>query len=589
MSEVLEAREPSARYLEAVQPALVRRFELLATAPGGVARLRELVLSLAVQGKLVPQDPSDETASSLLQRIHEEKDVLVAAGKIKRDKVSPTVAIDEAPFDLPDTWLWTKLGAVAKKITDGTHHSPANFAAGDFKYLSAKNIKSWGIDLTDVTYVPAAVHREIYSRCDPEPGDILYIKDGATTGVLTINTLREQFSLLSSVGVVKPSCGLASEYLALLMRSPFFYQAMRDGMTGVAITRVTLSKLGAALVPLPPLAEQARIVARVDELMRLCDALEAKGRLEAEQHARLLGTLLGTLTDSSTPEELAANWQRVADHFDLLLDRPEAVDALEQTILQLAVRGLLVPQDAADVPAQELSVQIQRLRKSRRKITPPDSDAIADAGVELPSGWSWCSVDQVSADDETAITDGPFGANLKTEHYIEAEGFRVIRLQNIGAGVFRDEHRAYIDEERYNRLIRHAAHAGDIVVAGLVDESIRCCIVPEGVGAAIVKADCYRFAVHENVSTEYLCLYLCSETAHRFASAHHHGLTLTRIGLGNFRSVPVPLPPAGEQRRIVARVNELRRFCAGLRLLLDRGRYAQAALAEALIDQSLPA
>ena len=91
--------------------------------------------------------------------------------------------------------------------------------------------------------------------------------------------------------------------------------------------------------PLPPLTEQSRIVARVEELMRLCDALEAKGRLEAEQHARLLGALLGTLTDSATPEELAANWQRVADHFDLLLDRPEAVDALEQTILQLAVRG----------------------------------------------------------------------------------------------------------------------------------------------------------------------------------------------------------------------------------------------------------
>ena len=240
-------------------------------------------------------------------------------------------------------------------------------------------------------------------------------------------------------------------------------------MSGTANVSLTVKKIEGVPIPLIPIAQQQHL----HDLMRLCDALEAKGRLEAEQQARLLGTLLGTLTDSSTPEELAANWQRVADHFDLLLDRPEAVDALEQTILQLAVRGLLVPQDAADVPAQELSVQIQRLRKSRRKITPPDSDAIADAGVELPSGWSWCSVDQVSADDETAITDGPFGANLKTEHYIEAEGFRVIRLQNIGAGVFRDEHRAYIDEERYNRLIRHAAHAGDIVVAGLVDESIR--------------------------------------------------------------------------------------------------------------------
>lgn len=378
-------------------------------------------------------------------------------------------------------------------------------------------------------------------------------------------------------------------YLNLALQSRLAFDQAANGATGIAQKTVPLSVLRSLRLPLPPLAEQARIVARVDELMRLCDALEDKGRLEAEQHARLLGTLLGTLTDSGTPEELAVNWQRVADRFDLLIDRPEAVDALEQTILQLAVRGLLVPQDAGDVSAEELSVAIQSSRKSKRKITSPDSDAIAEAGLDLPIGWVWCSVDQVSADDETAITDGPFGANLKTEHYIESEGFRVIRLQNIGAGVFRDEHRAYVDEDRYNRLQRHAAFPGDIVVAGLVDDSIRCCIVPEGIGPAIVKADCYRFAVHERISAAYICLYLCSETAHQFASAHHHGLTLTRIGLGNFRSIPVPLPPAGEQRRIVARVSALRRLCADLRMRLVQERATQVALADALVDRALVA
>jgi type I restriction enzyme S subunit len=104
----------------------------------------------------------------------------------------------------------------------------------------------------------------------------------------------------------------------------------------------------------PPLAEQSRIVTRVEELMRLCDALEAKGQLEAAQHAQLVSTLLATLTDSATPEALTENWQRLAIHFDTLLDRPEAVDALEQTILQLAVRGQLVPQDPADEPASVL-------------------------------------------------------------------------------------------------------------------------------------------------------------------------------------------------------------------------------------------
>ncbi|MFZ4482267.1 MAG: hypothetical protein ACOYNZ_20510, partial [Rhodoferax sp.] len=243
---------------------LLSNLNLLATAPGGVARLRELILTLAMQGKLVAQDPSDEPASELLKKIRAEKDRLIAAGKIKRDKPLAGIAEDEQLFGLPKGREWVRLGSAAKKITDGTHHSPASFSTGDFKYLSAKNIKTWGIDLSDVTYVPTSVHDEIYARCDPEIGDILFIKDGATTDILTINTLAEPFSLLSSVGVIKASCGLTSEWLARVMRSPFFYGAMRAEMTGVAITRVTLSKLGVALIPLPPLTEQSRIVTRVE-------------------------------------------------------------------------------------------------------------------------------------------------------------------------------------------------------------------------------------------------------------------------------------------------------------------------------------
>ena len=557
---MLQAREPSARYLEAVQPALVRRIELLATAPSGVARLRELVLSLAVQGKLVPQDPRDETASSLLQRIHEEKAGLVAAGKIKRDKVSPTVAVDEAPFELPDTWLWTRLGAVAKKITDGTHHSPANFAAGDFKYLSAKNIKSLGIDLTDVTYVPASVHREIYSRCDPEPGDILYIKDGATTGVLTINTLREQFSLLSSVGVVKPSCGVSSEYLALLMRSPFFYQAMRDGMTGVAITRVTLSKLGAALVPLPPLAEQARIVARVDELMRLCDALEAQGRLEAAQHARLLGTLLGTLTDSSTPEELAANWQRVADHFDLLLDRPEAVDALEQTILQLAVRGLLIPLDASHEPADRWVGRMNTNRAHRR--TAAATPTLADTNRPgLPAGWCVTNVGSVAecldyirrpikkADREASCWSVPYyGANGQVgwidEHLFDEDLVLVVEDETF---IGRTKPFSYV--VRGKSWVNNHAHVLR-PLGGLSANFLNLCL------------ERYDF------------IPLTSGTTNR--------RKLTQPGLLNAEFMIGPLE---EQARILARVTELRRLCVDLRQRLTASQTTQSQLAAAMVNE----
>lgn len=583
MSAVLEAQEPTARYLDAAQPALVRQFELLATAADGASRLRELILTLAVQGRLVPQDPSDEPAAALLRRIQEEKDRQVAAGKLKRDKVNPTVAMKDAPYALPDSWVWSRLGAVAKKITDGTHHSPANFATGDFKYLSAKNIKSWGIDLTDVTYVPSSVHQEIYSRCDPEYGDILYIKDGATTGVLTVNTLTEQFSLLSSVGVVKPSCGVTSAYLALLMRSPFFYQAMRDGMTGVAITRVTLSKLGAALVPLPPLAEQARIVARVDELMRLCDALEDKGWLEAEQHARLLGALLGTLTDSSTPEELGANWQRVADHFDLLLDRPEAVDALEQTILQLAVRGLLVSQDPSDEPAAVLLAKIRTEKDrliadgkiKRDKVLPEVDDYVAP--FVLPAGWAWARFPELGVfgrgkskhrpRNDPALFNPPIYPLVQTGEVARAKG------------TILEYHSKYSELGLAQSRLWPAGTLCITIAANIADAAVLgfdACFPDSVVG--FVPASCLG-------GTAYFQAFL--ETAKTDLVKFAPATAQKNINLEILESLLVPLPPKREIERIVARVNELRRLCADLRQRMDCARTTQVALAEALINQAL--
>jgi type I restriction enzyme S subunit len=157
-------------------------------------KLRQKILDLAIRGKLVPQDSNDEPASVLLDRIRAEKERLMAEGKIKRSKKSKTSDAShyqnfEPPFEIPDNWEWVKISNILTKITDGTHHSPTSFPVGKYKYVTAKNIKSEGIDLTNISFVDEAVHNEIYARCNPEYGDILYIKDGATTGVVTLNTL----------------------------------------------------------------------------------------------------------------------------------------------------------------------------------------------------------------------------------------------------------------------------------------------------------------------------------------------------------------------------------------------------------------
>ena len=558
---------------------LLSNFNLLATATGGVTRLRELILTLAVQGKLVPQNPADEPASVLLKKIRAEKDLLIAEGKIKRDKPLGAIGDKDKPFDLHQGWEWVRLGSVTKKITDGTHHSPANFSVGDFKYLSAKNIKSWGIDLSDVTYVPAAIHEEIYSRCDPEYGDILYIKDGATTGVLTINTLKEPFSLLSSVGVLKPSCGLISEYLAIVMRSSYFYQAMRDSMTGVAITRVTLSKLAVAIAPLPPLAEQSRIVTKVEELMRVCDALEAKGKLEVAQHAQLVSTLLGTLAGSDTPEALAENWQRIAAHFDLLLDRPQAIDAFEQTILQLAVRGLLVPQDPSDESASVLLKRIQAEKdrlvlegKIRRdKLLPPIAGE--EQPFELPVGWKWVRLGQLAN-----FIDYRGKTPTKTE-----SGIPLITAKNVRQGFINRLPREFIAETAYaGWMTRGFPKVGDLLFTTEAPLGNVAVIDIDEHFALAQRVIC--FGLYEPQMSGALSTFLRSPWMQGVFSDQATGVTAQGIKSARLQLIPIPIPPLAEQTRIVARIKELRRLCADLRQRLSASQTTQAHLAEALVE-----
>ncbi|EAA3799271.1 restriction endonuclease subunit S, partial [Salmonella enterica subsp. enterica] len=252
---------------------------------------------------------------------------------------------------------------------------------------------------------------------------------------------------------------------------------------------------------------------------------------------------------------------------------------------QLAVMGKLVPQDPSDEPASELLKGIQSSRVDKRKIVMLAEDS--PVVEQLPESWTWSSIDQLSADDPRAITDGPFGANLKTEHYIDTPGFRVIRLQNIGNGEFRNEHQAYISQEQFEKIIKHQVLPRDLLIAGLIDTSIRCCSVPEDIGPAVVKADCYRFSVHPLISPKYALYYLNSKVAHEFAAIHHHGLTLTRIGLGNFRGIPVALPPTAEQHRIVAKVDQLMVLCDQLKARLSQARQVHEHLANALVEQAV--
>ena len=172
------------------------------------------------------------------------------------------------PVENEKGWEVKKLGDVCSQITDGTHNSPTNTEKGDFMYVTAKNIKRDGIILDNITYVDAATHQSIYLRCNPEYGDVLYIKDGATTGIATINNLKEEFSLLSSVALLKLGDEIVNYYLKAVLNTQSLYNSIRSNMGGAAITRLTLVKIKAIRIPLPPLSLQRLFAQRIEQIER---------------------------------------------------------------------------------------------------------------------------------------------------------------------------------------------------------------------------------------------------------------------------------------------------------------------------------
>lgn len=518
MSAVLEARQPSARYLEAVQPALVRQFQLLATAPGGVVRLRELVYILAAGGYLAPKTDSD-----CLMKLGEVAEFIMgqAPPGVECNKVGEgTVFVKTGEF-----------GALYPEVCEWTT-KPLKFA---------------------------------------QTGDVLICVVGATIGKLN---LAIDCAIGRSVAAVRPAEALHTKYLYYALMP--FTLALRKASRGSAQGVIGKTDLASIELRVPPPDEQDAIVARVDELMRLCDALEVNGRLEAEQHARLLGVLLGTLTDSSTPEELAANWQRVAEHFDLLLDRPEAVDALEQTILQLAVRGLLVPQLSSDQSASSLLEQIrasgEQKKAQGKKVGAVASEVQPDeVPFEVPDSWAWSRFGQIAEIASDLVQPAGHGSEWQVApDCIEKGTGRLLAKRTV----------ADADVKSAN----HRFHPGQIIYSKIRPSLSKAVIVDF---AGLCSADMYP--INAKISTQYLLLVILSRCFLDQVAAAENRVKMPKLNQEALTAFLVPVPPLAEQERIVARVTDLRQLCTDLRQRLSRSSAAQAALAEALIDYVLVA
>ena len=539
---------------------LVQHFDLIAQAPGGVARLRELILTLAVQGKLVPQDQSDEPASELLKKIRAEKDRLIAEGNIKRDKPLPEIGDEDKPFELPASWTWARFAAVSIN-RDGERipvsSSDRESRAKIYDYYGASGVidKIDGYLFEKTLLLIGEDGANLINRSTP----IAFLAHG-------------KYWVNNHAHVIDATHRKLLDYLALFINSI----SLRPYVTGTAQPKMNQAKLNSILVAVPPLAEQSRIVTRVEELMQLCDALETSGQLEAQQHAQLVNTLLGTLTQSETPEALADNWQRIATHFDVLLDRPEAVGTLEQTILQLAVRGLLVPQDSTDESA---SVLLQKIRTEkdrliaqgkikRDKPLPPITEE--EKPFELPQGWEWARLGDVGVTQTggTPNKNDPehFGSDIP---FIKPGDIYPERVD------YQNEGLSLLGAESLGRT----AEAGSILMV---------CIGTIGKSNLIDRSCSFNQQINSVtpilILPEYLLAVLRSPYFQDEAWARSSSTTISILNKGKWESIPIPVPPLQEQSRILSRFEDCQRFNRELKIMLTEAMELSCKISTAIVS-----
>ncbi|EJG0734203.1 restriction endonuclease subunit S [Vibrio parahaemolyticus] len=554
----------------------------------GVKKLRELILELAVRGKLVPQDPNDEPASVLLERIAGEKAQLVKEKKIKKPKKLEPISTEDCLFDIPSSWSWERLGNIGE-TNIGLTYSPKEAGDEGIPVLRSANIQKGKIDLSDLV----RVQKEVKDTVLVEIGDLLICARNGSKALVgktaQIKALNEPMAFGAFMAIFR-SC--INDYIEVFLNSPV-YRRNLDGVSTTTINQITQTNLRSTICPLPPVKEQHRIVAKVDELMALCDQLEQQTEASIEAHQVLVTTLLDTLTNSADADELMQNWARISEHFDTLFTTEESIDQLKQTILQLAVMGKLVPQDPSDEPAAELlkriaeeKAQLVKEKKIKKeKVLPPISED--EKPFTLPSGWEWCRVGSISN------LKGGFA--FKSKDFVTNSIYQVIRMGNIRPDNLRlSESPAYIPQQIAEEAKDYKLVSGDILLTMTGTKGKRdylysllinekdivsnqlflnqrlCNIQPIFVAPSFVNMAIKADIVLDAIFTK------STGTANQ-----------ANIGMDAIKNWVLPVAPLAEQHRINDMVNELMDVCDHIKTRLVDLQATQLKLTDTIIEQAV--
>ena len=538
---------------------LLALYERVAEAPDAIARLRRFILDLAVRGKLVPQDPQDEPASELLKRIAKEKARLVKAGEIKKSEDVAELTASVHHFSTPPGWAITNLQSVCNSVTDGDHLPPPKAEAG-VPFLVIGNVRSQSIEFEGSRFVPQSYYDALDPIRRPRSGDLLYTLVGSY-GIPVIVRDDQPFCVQRHIGILRPCALMDVNFLARTMESRFVFDQATICATGIAQKTVPLSGLRKLLLPLPPLAEQHRIVAKLDELMALCDQLEAARQERESRRDRLAAASLVRL-NAPDPATFQSDARFTLNALPALTTRPNQIKQLRQTILNLAVRGKLVPQDPNDEPASELLKRIAKERTDlvrRKEIRREDALAPIQPG-EMPFGvvpsWTWARIGDV-------VLFTQYGTSQKSNP--SDHGIPVLTMGNIQDGLVVSNNEKRIPDtseelpalylRKFDLLYNRTNSAELVGKTGIyLDENDTTTFAS------------YLIRLRPSITSSNPQFLNTAMNTTQFRETQILPLIKKQTGQANvngtaLKNMLIPLPPLAEQHGIVAKVDELMTLC----------------------------
>ena len=554
---------------------LLAHYEKIADAPDAIRLLRRFILELAVRGKLVEQNPNDEPAETVLERVVARKEKQVNAGKIRSRVPVDIVKENESPFGIPATWCWVRFGNIADFSAGRTpsRSEPSYWTSGDHPWVSIADIEDGATLISTKETVTKKSARQVFGA-EPEQAGTIIMSFKLTIG--KIGRLGIPAYHNEAIIAIRPYVANLDPYLFKTL--PMFARQgnMKGAIKGNTLNRKSISNI---LLPLPPLAEQHRIVAKVDELMGLCDRLQTERTAREATRDRLMSASLARL---NAPEPDPAAFR---DHATFALDnliplttRPDQIKTLRQTIFNLAVQGKLVEQDPNDEPASELLKRIAAERMENRNNAKPTTNlASSIAGYEVPPGWVIAGLHSVCA----SITDGDHAPPPQTE-----SGIPFLVIGNVRTQTIEFKGSRFVSPEYYKALDPIRRPRGGDILYTLVGSF----------GIPVVVSDDQPFCVQRHIGVlrpsklidvGFLARAMESNLVFKQASACATGIAQKTVPLSGLRRLLIPLPPISEQHRIVAKVNEVMVLCDQLEVSLTTGNDARRRLLDALLHVAL--